>query len=80
MQSLGKTAFWVLSIFFLIFGLILFTIHPPAALMALLIGIVLLPPMVGFIDHPSYPLVRWIITGIALLDQNQDGVACESLL
>lgn len=64
-MNLGKVALWGLSIFFIFFGLIALFSTPPAALMALLIGIVLLPPMVGYINHPLFKVVRWIIAGAA---------------
>ena len=64
-MNLGKVALWGLSVFFIFFGLIALFSTPPAALMALLIGIVLLPPMVGYINHPLFKVVRWIIAGAA---------------
>jgi outer membrane biosynthesis protein TonB len=65
MQTLGKAALWVLSVLFILIGLLFFTTNVSAALMALLIGVVLLPPMVGFIDHPAFKIVRWGIAGMA---------------
>jgi hypothetical protein len=65
MQTLGKAALWVLSVWFILIGLLFFTTNVSAALMALLIGVVLLPPMVGFIDHPAFKIVRWGIAGMA---------------
>ena len=65
MKSLGNAALWALSILFILIALLLFTTNLSAALMALLIGVVLLPPMVGFIDHPAFKIVRWGIASMA---------------
>ncbi|MEQ8999052.1 MAG: DUF3862 domain-containing protein [Coleofasciculus sp. B1-GNL1-01] len=65
MQSLGKTTLWVLSVLFILLGLVFFATNLSAALMALLIGVVLLPPMAQFIDYPPFKVIRWVIAGAA---------------
>lgn len=65
MPSLGKTALWILSVLFILIGLLFFTTSVSAALMALLIGIILLPPMVGFVNYPPFKIIRWAIAGVA---------------
>jgi len=67
MQSLGKIALWILSVFFILIGLAFLTTSVSAALMALLIGVILLPPMVGYVNYPPFKIIRWAIAGLAFV-------------